>query len=138
MGKNKRFTPAEKAEMLALYMEKENYAAVGAEIGHPRNSVKHAIDQQLSDPSIKKIYDESKKNFNERFADAAERLIDKLVLALENKVDSVIAGDGEAKLNEITTALGTMYDKRAVTVGESTDSVKITIDLPKEAEKYAK
>ena len=40
------------------------------------------------------------------------------------------------KLGEITTAIGTLYDKRALAKGENTDSTKITIELPEGFEEY--
>ena len=138
MGRGRSCDREQTIEMLVLYEEHQSYEKVAQLTGVKMTTVRNTIIRAQNDPELAEEYAKIKRDFNQKFEKKAEVLIDKLLTALESKVDSVIAGDGEARLSEITTAVGTLYDKRAVVRGESTDSVKITIDLPKEAEKYAK
>lgn len=138
MGRGRSCDREQTIEMLVLYEEHQSYEKVAQLTGVKMTTVRNTILRAQNDPELAEEYAKIKKDFNRKFEKKAEVLIGKLLTALESKVDSVIAGDGEARLSEITTAVGTLYDKRAVVRGESTDSVKITIDLPKEAEKYAK
>ncbi len=53
--------------------------------------------------------------------------------ALANKIESIQLN----KLSELTTAVGTMYDKRALAQGESTSNNTVTINMSKEAKELA-
>lgn len=41
------------------------------------------------------------------------------------------------KIRDVTTAIGTLYDKRALAQGDSTSNTAIEIKLPQEADEYA-
>ena len=41
------------------------------------------------------------------------------------------------RLSDVTTAIGTLYDKRALARGEATENTRVTVDLPEDIEKYA-
>lgn len=41
------------------------------------------------------------------------------------------------KLSEISTAVGTLYDKRALAQGQSTENTTIEIKMPQDVMKYA-
>ena len=53
--------------------------------------------------------------------------------ALANKIDALRLN----RLSELTTAVGTLYDKRALSQGESTVNNTITINMSKEAKELA-
>lgn len=53
--------------------------------------------------------------------------------ALANKIDALQLN----RLSELTTAVGTLYDKRALSQGESTVNNTITINMSKEAKELA-
>ena len=54
--------------------------------------------------------------------------------ALATKIEAVQL----QRLTELTTAVGTLYDKRALAKGDSTANNAITIKMDKEAEELAK
>ena len=41
------------------------------------------------------------------------------------------------RLSDVTTAIGTLYDKRALARGEATENTRVTVDLPEEMNEYA-
>ena len=59
----------------------------------------------------------------------------------ETKKKTIINKIGKMQLNnlsEITTAIGTLYDKRALAKGESTENTDITIKMDKKIEELSK
>ena len=53
--------------------------------------------------------------------------------ALANKIDALQLN----KLSELTTAVGTLYDKRALAKGESTENSNITVSMSDEIQRLA-
>lgn len=138
MGRNPHFTDEQKSEMLALYIELDSFSAVGKRLGLPRQSIKQVIDRELAIPEVMAEYEVKKKSFNDRFEKRAEHLIGEALDALEKELADIISGKRSVKLSELTTAIGTLYDKRALIKGESTENTSVQILLPKEAEEYSK
>lgn len=62
-------------------------------------------------------------------ADVAEKI---LTDALEKPPDEI-----DISVNQLSTFIGTLYDKRALTMGESTQNTEISIKLPEDVKKYA-
>ena len=99
----------------------------------------------LSGPAIQRIKDSVLEELvlldtipvsdekKEEFADKASRIIDKALKRLERAIDE----EEYIPVNQLTTAIGTLYDKRALARGESTENTKITFDLPPEVSDYA-
>mgnify|MGYP002618908627 CR=1 FL=1 len=93
--------------------------------------------RQLSIPvkTVEKIYKENKdkEEFTklcmqkkEEFAETATRIIDKALNRLEKVLD-----DNEEKIpvNNLSTVIGTLYDKRALAKGESTANNKFEVEI---------
>ena len=93
--------------------------------------------RQLSIPvkTVEKIYKENKdkEEFTklcmqkkEEFAETATRIIDKALNRLEKVLD-----DNEEKIpvNNLSTVIGTLYDKRALAKGESTVNNKFEVEI---------
>ena len=60
---------------------------------------------------------------------AAEKI---LTDALNKNPDEI-----DISVNQLSTFIGTLYDKRALTMGESTQNTEISIKLPEDVKKYA-
>lgn len=82
-----------------------------------------AIEQEESlDILIEEIFASSKEELSQ---DEKNRLVSKLrALQLQD-------------VKAITTAVGTLYDKRALAKGKITDNIKVSVELPPEMIKYA-
>ena len=102
--------------------------------------------RQLNIPvkTVEKIYKENKDKEEfaklciektEEFTDKATRLIDKALNRLEKVLD-----DEKEKIpiNNLSTVIGTLYDKRNLAEGKSTVNADITIRMSKEVEELAK
>lgn len=86
---------------------------------------KNIIKEEFAKLRIKK---------NEEFTDKATRIIDKALIRLEKTLD-----DDEEKIsvNNLSTVIGTLYDKRALAKGESTVNNSIKIEMSEEAKELA-
>ncbi len=93
--------------------------------------------RQLKVPvkTVEKIYKENKdkEEFTklcmqkkEEFTDKASRLIDKALKRLEEALDNK---EDKIPVNNLSTVIGTLYDKRALAKGESTANNKFEVDI---------
>lgn len=93
--------------------------------------------RQLKVPvkTVEKIYKENKdkEEFTklcmqkkEEFTDKASRLIDKALKRLEEALDNK---EDKIPVNNLSTIIGTLYDKRALAKGESTANNKFEVDI---------
>lgn len=100
---------------------------------------------KVSPATVMKIRDEKPDEFEQIRTDKRQQLIQKL---WDNIVDAAELGHDmirEAKvgkrdipLSHISTYLGTLYDKRALMVGESTANTTTTVRLEGDAAEWAK
>ena len=93
--------------------------------------------RQLKVPvkTVEKIYkgNKDKEEFTklcmqkkEEFTDKASRLIDKALKRLEEALDNK---EDKIPVNNLSTVIGTLYDKRALAKGESTANNKFEVDI---------
>lgn len=97
---------------------------------------KTAKEFNISDKTVKKIVEENPKLYEqkkEEFVDKASRIIDKALDKLETEIDK-----GIVPANQLATIIGTMYDKRALAKGESTNNNIITINMSEEIKELSK
>ena len=76
------------------------------------------------------------------FVDTTTRIMDKGLELLEMMLDDELAArqngesDGKMTVNQVTTAIGTLYDKRALAKGETTQNAAVTVLLPDDVRMY--
>lgn len=114
---------SKKIEVVKSYVETNSYNKTSKETG-------------VSDKTCKKIVEENPilyEKEKERFIETTTRLINKAL----NKLDEGLNRD-DIPINNITTAIGTLYDKRALAKGESTTNDTITIKMSNELKELSK
>ena len=116
-----------KAKVRASYALTNSYNSTAKEMG-------------ISDHTVKKIINENPEEFNKvskekkkEFADRATTIIDKAMNKLEKLIDNE-----DVAANHLTTVIGTLYDKRALAKGESTNNESITIKMSNEVKELSK
>ena len=115
----------------------DNYSETSRQLRIPIKTVEETVKKNIDKDEFAKL----RKHKKEEFADKCTGIIDKLLKALDKKADNMLIGDEAAailnntKLNEISTTIGTLYDKRALSQGESTANV--TFKMPDGVKKYA-
>ena len=108
-------TPRKKEiEVVKDYVKTKSYNATSKNTGVDHKTVKRIIEDNP------KEYQQEK----ERFIERTSKLIDKALDRLDEGLDR-----DNIPINNISTALGTLYDKRALARGETTsnNSIKITM-----------
>lgn len=117
-------TPTKKKmEVIKSYVETDSFNATARETG-------------VNPKTCKKIVEENPKEYmdeKERFIETTTRLINKALGKLDEKLD-----DDNNSLSNITTAIGTLYDKRALAKGEATTNEAITIQMSEELKELSK
>lgn len=114
-------------EVMVSYALTNSYNATAKECG-------------VSDKSVKKIINEHSEEFSkiseqkkEEFVEYADRLIDKAMSKLDKALDR-----DDIPVNNLTTVIGTLYDKRALAKGEMTSNTSISIKMTDEIKELSK
>lgn len=118
-------------EIIASYALTNSYNATAKECGVSANSVKNIINKQKAENSeeFAKVCEEKK----EEFVEYADKLINKAM----NKLDKALERD-DIPVNNLTTVIGTLYDKRALAKGEMTSNTSISIKMTDEIKELSK
>lgn len=117
-------TPTKKkVEVIKSYVQTDSFNATAKETG-------------VNPKTCKKIVEENPKEYideKEKFIATTTRLINKALDKLDEGLDRE-----DIPINNITTAIGTLYDKRALAKGESTTNNSITIQMSDELKELSK
>ena len=154
--RGKKTSPEDVYKIMSLWAITGNYAETSRKLGLPPATVKHIVEENKGKPEFVEVCAEKKDEFSrkateiinkgltlldKRFGRAieSEEELDKLVDEIEkgelspsekekiaNKIRTIQLYDIKA----ITTAIGTLYDKRSLSDGESTYNVSLNIKLP--------
>ena len=117
-------TPTKKKlEVINSYVRTDSYNATEKETGVNHKTVKKIVEENTE------LYQQKKEEFIEK----ASRIIDKAM----NKLDKELDKDN-IPVNNLTTVIGTLYDKRALAKGESTNNDSITIKMSDELKDLSK
>lgn len=117
-------TPTKKkVEVIKSYVETGSYNATSKKTGVDHKTVKKIVEDNP------KKYQQEKESFIEK----TTRLLDKAL----NRLDEGLERDN-IPINNLTTAIGTLYDKRALAKGESTSNDSITIKMSDEIKELSK
>jgi len=103
-----------KAEVVADYALTNSYNATAKKLG-------------ISDKTVKKIVEDNPKLYEEKkdeFVEKSSKLIDKALKKLDKALDK-----DDIPVNNLTTVIGTLYDKRALARGESTGNNKFDVNI---------
>lgn len=111
-------TPTKKKiEVIKSYVETDSFNATAKQTG-------------VNPKTCKRIVEENPKEYideKEKFIETTTRLINKALGKLDEKLD-----EDNNSLSNITTAIGTLYDKRALAKGESTSNENIVVQMSPE------
>lgn len=102
-----------------------NYSETARILNLPQKTVEDIYKKNKDKEEFAKLHEEKKEEFVEK----ADRIINKALNRLEEALE-----DREDKhaINQLSTVIGTLYDKRALAKGESTVNNTITVKMDKE------
>lgn len=117
-------TPTKKKlEAIKSYVQTESYNATAKEVGIDHKTVKKIVEENP------KLYQDEK----EHFIETTTRLINKALVKLDEGLDK-----DNIPINNITTAIGTLYDKRALAKGEATSNDSIVVTMSDSVKELSK
>lgn len=108
-----------------------NFSETSRQLDVPVGTVEDIYKRNINKEEFVKL----RKEKTEEFADKASIIIDKALKRLEEALD-----DKEDKIpvNNLSTVIGTLYDKRALAKGESTSNTELTIKMDEKVEELSK
>ena len=122
MARGKKTAPEVIYKVMTSYAITNNYNETARNLGMAVATVKNIVDDKKNTEEFEIL----RKQKQDEFADKASAIIDML---LERITKEVADGEKEIPLNHLTTAMGTLYDKRALSKGEMTQNVGFATNL---------
>lgn len=131
--KGKKTQPELVYQVMASWALTNSYSETARLVGASVSTVRNIVKKNKDCKEFVKLGEQKK----DEFANKATVIIDGILELLEQRVKAGLHGEANFKLNELTTALGTLYDKRALAKGESTENSVVRIALAEELKEYA-
>ncbi len=123
MAKGKQLDRETIYNIMSSYFETRSYSQTGRDLGVPTSTVEKTVKEHLRDEEYVKLWNNKKEDFVTR----ADLIIHKALDRLTKELDS----EKEIPVNQLTTAIGTLYDKKIVSQtgisGTITPAVQINI-----------
>ena len=115
--------------MLSMFAT-NNFAETGRQLEIPATTVEKIYKDNKDKPEFVELCAKKQDDFIEK----ATRIIDKAMNRIEKSLDNE---DEKLQINNLSTVVGTMYDKRALAKGETTSNTGITIKMDKKVEELS-
>ena len=109
-------------KVMLSYFATGNYSETGRVVGVPTSTVKDIVDNNIDEPEFAIL----RKQKQEEFIERADRIIYKAMNRLENSLDNE---EEKIQVNNLSTVIGTLYDKRALAKGEPTSNERLSIKV---------
>lgn len=120
--RGKKTSPEDIYKVLTSYAVTQNLSETARLTGIPFGTVKNIVDRNRDTDTFKEVQDQKQEEFSEK----ASEIIDML---LKRITDTVADDEKDIPLNHLTTAIGTLYDKRALSRGEMTQNVNFATNM---------
>ena len=114
--RGKKTSPEVVYQVLTSYAITNNLSETSRTVNLPLGTVKDIVDKYSETDE----YQEVRNQKREEFAEKASVIIEKLLTRIEN---TVADNDKDIPLHHLTTAMGTLFDKRALSRGEMTQNI---------------
>lgn len=166
MPRGKKTSPEVIFNIIASWTVTNNFKETARDLGLPVTTVKNIVDKNKDKPEFVKLRNEKMNEFSFRASEIIQKgltLLNKRLdraISYEEDLDVLIdeiyetdkeelSQDEKNKLvskiralqlqdiKAITTAIGTLYDKKALDDGKSTGNVSVTVKLPEGVGEYA-
>lgn len=123
--RGQKYSDEVKEKAYFMYATCQNVNEVSRSLGVPYATVAGWLRAKARDApdEFDKLRDEKKKDFIQRSSDIIDLAFDRL--------EEKLSGEYDVPVNHLTTAIGTLYDKRALAKGEkrSDEDNRININL---------
>ena len=116
MAKGKKTSPEVIYQVMTSWAMTNNFSQTARDLNMAVTTVEKIVKDNKDKEEFVRLCNDKKDSFVEK----ADEIID---ILLERIVREATNNEKEIPLNQLTTALGTVYDKRALAKGESTQNV---------------
>lgn len=108
-----------------------NFSETGRQLGIPQRTVEKIYKENKNKQEFTKLCEEKK----DEFAKKASRIIDKAL----NRLEKVLDNEKEKiPVNNLSTVIGTLYDKRNLAEGKSTVNTELNIRMDEKVEELSR
>lgn len=130
MAKGKKTDNETIYKIMISMFSTNNFSETARQLNIPVGTVEDIYKRNIDKEEFTKL----RKEKTEEFAEKATRLIDKALNRLEKVLD-----DEEEKIpvNNLSTVIGTLYDKRNLAEGKATVNTDINIKMDKKVEELS-
>ena len=116
MAKGTKTSPELIVKVMTSWCINKNNSKTARELGVPESTVRKIVKENKDKPEYVELCEQKQ----EEFADKASVIIDMLL----NRITETVADtEKDIPLHHLTTAIGTLYDKRALSRGETTQNI---------------
>lgn len=122
MARGKKTKPEDIYRVMTSYAITRNMNETSRALNMPYSTVKDIVDSNIEKDEFKKLREEKQ----DEFAEKSSVIIDMLLARI---TETVADDERDIPLHHLTTAIGTLYDKRALSRGEMTQNVGFATNL---------
>lgn len=119
--RGKKYSDEIKEQAYLLYATCGNFNEVSRQINVPVTTIKGWIDNKKPD-ELDELRTKKKTEFVEKAGEVINIALQRLLVDLQDD-------EKEIPVNQLTTVIGTMYDKRALAQGEATQNSDIKVKI---------
>lgn len=132
MARGKKLDEDTIYKIMASYFTTRNMNETSRQLDIPFSTVKDTVDRNIDKPEFVKLQEEKRKKFSAKF----EKIINKALDRLDKEIDE----QDKIPVSQLSTVVGTLYDKNRLENDESTENTNQTINIgfSKETEDLSK
>lgn len=119
-------------KIMASYFTTNNYTETARQLGLAKTTVFDIVEKNKDKPEFVQLRTKTINKFSEKF----ENILNKAINRLDRELDE----QDTIPVNQLSTVIGTIYDKNRLEKGESTENTNqtITIGFSEELEELSK
>ena len=117
-------------KVMISYITTRNYSETARQLDMPESTVRKIIDDNRDNEEFAKLCEEKRDEFVDKATKIIDKALDRLNKILEDKEERI-------PVNNLSTVIGTLYDKRALAKGETTTNTALTIKMDKKVEELS-
>ena len=115
--------------MISMFSS-NNFSETSRQLNIPVKTVEKIYKDNKDKEEFAKLCKEKQDEFVDKATKIIDKALDRLTRMLEDKEEKIA-------VNNLSTVIGTLYDKRALAKGESTTNASMTIKMDKKVEELS-
>lgn len=122
MAKGKKTDNETIYKVMLSYITTRNYSETGRQLNLPESTVRKIIDDNKDKEEFATLCEQKRDEFIEKADKIINKALDRLDKELDNEEDKI-------PVNNLSTVIGTLYDKRALAKGDPTSNEKFEVNI---------